>query len=251
MMLNDIWMGHISPKSLTSQQCGEMYDKAASSYQSPKVIQLYSQQCFGNTHAMPIDTWVETFLKWPYDLYPKPYSKNKFKTIFSMSEHLGKLERLIWITAQARKVHSSACDDRVWCIKYGFSEDDEEIVEDNNDENKIPRGANPFSCGICETSTRDTCPAYESIKNSKIIFNSSSTEDAEFVIWSSSKNNFDHDQKFSLCEGKNKFVTKGKNKALRDNFSPTDRPESFTAFPSGDHSGEIITVKDFIRIYAR
>jgi len=30
---------------------------------------MYAQQAHGNPAAMPLDTWVETFLKWPLALY--------------------------------------------------------------------------------------------------------------------------------------------------------------------------------------
>ena len=113
MMLDDIRKGRLNPAVLTPVQCGSIYDGlwATSTYQSPKVIEIYAQQSFGNTSAMPIDTWIATFLRWPLTVQPTVKVTNLYQYIFSNSQNLGKVERLLWVAGQARKVHSSACND--------------------------------------------------------------------------------------------------------------------------------------------
>jgi len=235
MMLADLRRGYISPGSLTAQQCGEMYDlmkREETTYQSPKVIQLYAQQCFGNSAAMPFDTWMDTIFKWPFDVFPKLHMSGKYKTIFSMTRNLGKLERLLWVMAQARKVHSSACNDAVWCIKYGYIK--KKI--------KKSRAANPLSCTICNSIIRDCCPAYNVIKNTPVGFNIETLPEG-FIVKTSGGNNEVSNQKFLSCTGWGKYGQ------IIDTFSPSDSPNGFLVYPHSRHHGEIITVEQFIRYY--
>jgi hypothetical protein len=231
MMLDDIRNKRINPKTLTKEQCGSIYDGliGESSYQSPKVIQIYAQQSFGNMAAMPIDTWIDTFFKWPLMVYDNARKKQNHARIFSQANNLGKVERLLWVTAQSRKVHSSACDDAIWCIKKSS--------------NGEPRGANPLGCNICLDAIRDACPAYRAIRNMKICFNSERDEGVAFRITTSSNNNTISNQKFKSCTGESIYTT------ITDDFSPVDKPDGFAPFPAQNHDGSVITVEDFVRIY--
>lgn len=232
MMLDDIRFRRLDPKILSKEQCGSIYDslKRARSYQSPKVIQIYSQQSFGNTAAMPIDTWIDTFFKWPLVVYDTGRSANKFGQIFSKSQNLGKTERLLWVTAQARKVHSSACDDAVWCIKKSKTADE-------------PRGANPLACNICRNSVRHACPAFQKIKDLKICFNSEPQPGVTFRMTTNRGDNTTPNQKFESCTGKSIY------KIIKDDSSPGDNPNGFAPFPAENHDGSVISVDDFVRIY--
>jgi hypothetical protein len=232
MMLDDIRNRRLDPKALTREQCGSIYDslKGASTYQSPKVIQIYSQQSFGNTAAMPIDTWIDTFFKWPLVVYDTERTKRNYSKIFSLSQNLGKTERLLWVTAQARKVHSSACDDAVWCIKKSKTADE-------------PRGANPLACNICRDSVRYACPAYQKIKNLTICFNSEPQPGVTFRMTTNGRNNTTPNQKFESCTGESIYKT------IKDDSSPGDNPNGFAPFPAQNHAGTVISVDDFVRIY--
>ena len=70
LILSDLMACRLSPVTLTSDQCGRLYSELRGTYQSPKTMQIYAQQAHGNPRAMPIDTWVETFLRWPLAIYP-------------------------------------------------------------------------------------------------------------------------------------------------------------------------------------
>jgi hypothetical protein len=231
IMLHDLRQGLLKPGELTSAQSGSIYDglQKVSSYQSPKVIEIYAQQCFGNTEAMPVDTWIKTFLMWPLKVYPSPRSGTPYTDIFSNAKGLGKVERLLWVTAQARKVHSSACNDAVWCIKNGSPAHG-------------PRGANPFSCNICAKQIRSSCPAHAAIANQKVGFNGKAPS-ADFQITTSARNNTTPNQSFVLCTGNSIY------KAVRDEFSPDDSPSGFSPYPSSGHTGSTMTVAEFVNRY--
>ena len=225
-MLRDIRDKRLNPKNLTSSQFGFIYDNLRNFYQTPKVIALYAQQCFGNTHAFPIDTWVGTFMKWPLMIYPE--SGKSLQDIFAKSDNLGKVERLLWIAAQARKVHLSLCDDAIWCVKY--------------DSTGSPRGANPLACNACLASIRRVCPAYAKIAKNIVLFNSSFKKD-KFVIRTSNRSNSIRNQRFTLCEGRGPYG------GIHDDFTPDDAPKSFRKFPQPSHRGRSITVEEFIKLY--
>lgn len=231
MLLDDIRQGRLDPSDLISAQCGSIYDglTGAATYQSPKVIQIYAQQSFGNQSAMPIDTWIQTFFMWPLNVWPTGRVRNKYRFIFSHSQNLGKLERLLWVTAQARKVHSSACNDALWCMKYSSG--------------SKPRGANPFACNICLDAIRNRCPAFRTIRNHIIAFNDDANPDAKFFITTSDRNNSTPNQNFISCRGTSIYSE------IFDDFSPADDPTSFASFPTGDHRGRQISVEEFVRIY--
>ncbi len=231
MMLNDLRHKRWDPESLNPEFCGRLYSDLKGSYQTPKVIQLYAQQCFGSEAALPIDIWIETFLKWPIN-FNSEIKKDFYSNLFKNSDSFGKLERLIWISAQARKVHSSVCKDILWCIRYGAPKEKSKI---------FMRGANPLSCKICSQHIRDVCPSFNDIKDDIINFNNSSYQfnDANFNIVTSKRNNIDSGQTIVSCEGS----------GIRDEYSTRDRSDSFNIFPAVGHDGSALTVSEFIYRY--
>lgn len=225
-MLNDLVSKRLNPAQLTSNQFGIIYDRLKGFYQTPKVISFYAQQCFGNTSAIPFDTWIKTFMKWPMAIYPT--RRVKVQIILANSTNLGKVERLLWVTAQARKIHSSLCNDALWCVKY--------------DSTSNPRGANPFACNACLTSIRNVCPAYKLIANETISFNRPRVLN-QFSIETSSRNNTTPNQRFVVCEGNGTYGP------VHDDFSPVDMPSAFAPFPVTGHQGQNLTVDQFVRTY--
>ena len=164
----------------------------------------------------------------PSLVLPIKKRKDLYQYIFSHSNNLGKVERLLWFAGQARKVHSSACNDALWCLKYSSA--------------GKPRGANPLACNICLDAVRNCCPAHEQIKHSTITFNDSSLM-GNFNIETDSKDNTTPNQKFVLCTGDSIYGQ------ISDDFSPYDNPGGFAPFPVQNHKGDPITVEDFIKIY--
>jgi hypothetical protein len=223
LMLADLADRRLDPSALTAADIGQLYDQSGGSYQSPKVISLYAQQCFGNASAIPIDLWVKTFFSYP--LAVAPVRGGSVASILANSVNLGRVERLFWITAQARKVHSSACNDAVWCAKY-------------NSEGES-RGANPLACKICVL--RATCPAYHSIATALVSFNGASPA-GQFVIRTSAGNNTTPNQRLVSAEGSGKY---GK---VMDDFSPVDEPDGYVPFPAHKALG-LITVREFVSTY--
>lgn len=230
LMLSDIRNGRLNPSLLNNHTLGSIYDGLKNTYQSPKVIHIYAQQCFGNTEAMPIDVWIDTFLHWPLNIHknlPRA-TRGQKDYLFLHSNNLGKVERLLWVAAQARKVHSSACNDAIWCTKMAS--------------NKIARGANPLACKICLTSIRQVCPAYADIQNQQVVFNTAASAN-QFSITTSANNNTTPNQKFTSCNGKSIYIT------INDDFSPADSPNGLAPYPSGNHTGTTLTVEEFVNTY--
>jgi hypothetical protein len=199
------------------------------SYQSPKVIQIYAQQCFANASAMPVDTWINTFLKWPLAVFPKVRSAKPYSEIFTFARNLGKVERLLWVAAQARKVHSSACNDALWCVKRASAA-------------STPRGANPLACNICLPAIRVVCPAFQLIRNRTVQFNQGYGS-KDFVITTSAGNSTTPAQEFVNCHGPSIYQT------LLDDFSPKDNPSGFAQYPQHPHMGTSMSVHEFVEQY--
>lgn len=223
LMLGDPSERRLNPPALTPGDVGHLYDDMGRSYQSPKVMALYSQQCFGNVSCIPIDDWVETFFRYPLSVYPQTGSA--VSTILSDSHNLGKVERLLWIAAQARKVHSSACDDAIWCTKY-------------NSEKK-PRGANPLACKIC--ILRSSCPAFDLISRSPVVFNGVRPRNG-FLITTTDRDNTTPRQRFVTASGGGKYGN------VVDDFSPVDDPDGYREFPAHDVHRPI-NVSEFVERY--
>ena len=223
----DLRAGNLVPTRLTASDCAALYRELGGSYQSPKTIQIYAQQCHGNTAALPKDTWVETFFKWPLGI---PLDGNGVSLVFHNSARLGKVERLIWVAAQARKIHSSACNDALWCIKYGA-----EGVKES-------RGANPLACRICLPSIRDVCPAYAAIADQEVVFNVAPSP-SQFGVYTSSGENSTQHQRFLHCAGRSL------GSDVTDTYSPDDQADAYASYPQPHHQGEILTVREFVRRY--
>jgi hypothetical protein len=101
LLLHDVASCRLSPSMLTSAQCGSIYEAIKGTYQSPKVIEIYAQQSFGNESAMPLDTWVESVLRYPLVVWPVDRQRRPVEGIFQNSNALGKVERLFWVTVSA------------------------------------------------------------------------------------------------------------------------------------------------------
>lgn len=228
MMLSDLRAGRLSPSLLNNNTLGSMYDSLKKTYQSPKVLHIYAQQSFGHTEAIPIDVWIETFFYWPLNIIKSLPTQNPHQFLLSHSNNLGKVERLLWVTAQARKVHSSACNDAVWCIKYSSLSE--------------PRGSNPLACKICLPSVRNVCPAYSDNRNVIVVFNAPPNIN-QFSIATESGNNTTPNQKFISCSGRSIY------KHILDDFSPADNPLGFAPYPSPNHNGAPLTLDQFINLY--
>jgi hypothetical protein len=221
MMLYDLHRKGWSPEALSPSVCAKMYTHLKGTYQTPKVMQLYAQQCFGAKSALPIDNWVRTFIEWPLGFHLS--NEASHSELFASSNTLGKLERLIWVAAQGRKVHSSSCAEILWCIRYGGPE-------------KEMRGANPLACKICLPQIRSVCPAFAAVAAMPVRFNRRSA--VGFTIFTSAKNNSAPNQLFLQVEGE----------GIYDEYSPRDRPGGFLVYPQS-HPANPLTVGDFIETY--
>lgn len=110
---------------------------------SEKVIACFLQQGFGKEEITPIDTWVESF-------YRGALGINDKRTFLETFSKIGKMERIIWLSSQAKKTNIAGFFDILWCIRYGTRGNTE------------LRGANPISCYEC--LLHDICPNYQNIK---------------------------------------------------------------------------------------
>lgn len=223
LMIDDLRHGRWLPQHLSPADCAEMYTALVGTYQSPKVVQLYAQQCFGNQAALPIDTWVETFLRWPLG-FDYRATATRLAELFSCSAVWGRVERLIWVAVQARKVHSSVCAEILWCIRYGGP-------------GKMMRGANPLACRICLPQIRNVCPAYAAVADRDVAFNATAFGNS-FAISTSHQSSTHPNQTFVACTGP----------GIRDEYSPRDRSAAFRPYPQPGAPSPL-TVRDFIKHY--
>jgi hypothetical protein len=223
LMHYDLRQNFWDPQNLTRQACIDQYRGLKNTYQSPKVMQLYAQQCFGSLTVLPIDNWIETFLKGPLAISTPPSSFHQ--NVFNSSAVWGKVERLIWMSAQARKVHSVAAENILWCIRYGGPD-------------KQMRYANPLGCKVCESHVRAVCPAYARIHSAPVTFNAGIPPAGGFDITTSGANNIAQGQRFVTSKGQ----------GSHDEYTPRDRQQSFATFPQATINGAI-TVDDFIATY--
>ncbi|MEA3329936.1 MAG: hypothetical protein U9Q06_04295, partial [Nanoarchaeota archaeon] len=125
----------------------------------PKIWGCFLQQGFGKEEIIPIDNWVES-------IYSNPLAIRDNDEFLNSFYKLGKLERLFWLVAQARKTNMQIIFNSLWCIKYGTGASTS--VESNS---KILRGPNPLSCYKCELRTN--CVGYKNIKEKTIILSNS------------------------------------------------------------------------------
>jgi hypothetical protein len=114
---------------------------------SPKVIACFLQQGFRNEEIIPIDTWIESFYKLALGIETK-------EEFFKSFSKMGKIERIIWLSSQAKKTNIRTFFDTLWCIRYGDTGNNE------------LRGANPIACYECKF--RNSCPSFNKIKKKKV-----------------------------------------------------------------------------------
>ena len=127
----------------------------------PKVVACFLQQGFGNKYAIPMDDWILTFAKHPFgldgvklkpDATKKDQSLLTHKEFFKKFDNRAKLERLIWLVAQSKKVNMDPVFDMLWCVRFGTTGDDMKL-----------RQQNPIACYQC--NVRDHCKGYAAIEN--------------------------------------------------------------------------------------
>jgi hypothetical protein len=121
----------------------------------PKIWGCYIQQGFGNEEIIPIDNWVESF-------YTQILNIAEKETFLKTFKKMGKLERLIWWSSQARKTNMKLIFDLLWCIKYGTGQS----TRDDWGETNELRGPNPLSCLKC--SLKDECLGYKNIADKNV-----------------------------------------------------------------------------------
>lgn len=121
----------------------------------PKIWGMILQQGFGNPEVVPIDVWIESFFRIPL----KIDSKEQFLKTF---QRIGKLERVLWVTSQARKTNMQTIFDWVWCLKFGTGKTTSEITTSAQG----LREANPLSCLKCPLKMN--CMGYSAIKDADV-----------------------------------------------------------------------------------
>lgn len=123
---------------------------------SEKVIACFLQQGFGKEEIIPIDTWIETFYRFPLGIN----TRSEFYDAFS---GLGKIERMIWLASQANKTNMKNFFDVLWCQRYG-------VIG-----NKELRGVNPASCYGCKLNT--TCVGLSQILDEFVLVSNTLKEE--------------------------------------------------------------------------
>ena len=227
----------LNPELLSAPDAADLFRNLTGTWQSKKVLAIYAQQSHGNHHCLPVDTWMAAFLGYPLalaeynrtegSLRETTENLNAVQNVIASANRLSKVERLIWVTAQARKIHSSICNDALWCVKEsgGFR----------------ARGANPLACKACFDPIRNVCPAYLAIADTSVSFNGSAV--AEFNLLTTATNNIVQGQRFVKCIGP--------GGVLADEDTPTDSSGSFVVlYPAAGHiDGALKTVAEFINMY--
>lgn len=226
----------MNPALMTAADAADLFRNLEGIWQSKKVMAIYAQQCHANHHCLPVDTWIAAFLAYP--LVAAQYDRaagqprgtaanlNAIQTFIASANQLGKVERLLWVTAQARKIHSTICNDALWCVKESGD--------------FRARSANPLSCKACNQAIRNACPAHLAIAQMIVSFNGSAA--APFRITTSANSNTTPGQRFTNCTDQ--------TGVLLDEDTPTDSASSFAPYPAPGHvNGAPLTVADFIVRY--
>lgn len=123
---------------------------------SEKVIACFLQQGFGKEEIIPVDTWIETFYRFPLGITDRA-------TFYDSFDNLGKLERVIWLASQSNKTNMKNFFDILWCQRYG-------VIG-----NKEFRGINPIACYGCHL--KDSCVGLSHQKNNLVLVKNDITED--------------------------------------------------------------------------
>ncbi|MGL5149577.1 MAG: hypothetical protein ACRC7N_03260 [Clostridium sp.] len=98
---------------------------------SEKVMACFLQQGFSNCEIIPIDTWIETFYKYPLNIQDSD-------TFYNTFNNLGKMERVIWLASQSNKTNMKNFFDILWCQRFGTIG------------NSTLREINPIACSKCK-----------------------------------------------------------------------------------------------------
>lgn len=122
---------------------------------SEKVMACFLQQGFGKEEIIPIDTWIETFYKFPLGIENRSDFYNSFSG-------LGKLERVIWLASQSNKTNMKNFFDILWCQRYGTIGNSE------------LRGVNPLACYGCKLNA--TCIGISQILGEFVYISNTLTE---------------------------------------------------------------------------
>lgn len=200
------------------------YDNGASlKGYSEKVMACFLQQGFGKEEIIPVDTWIETFYRFPLGIDSRADFYDKF-------DGLGKMERVIWLASQSNKTNMKNFFDILWCQRYG-------VIG-----NKQLRGVNPLACSRCKLNS--TCVGLKNIHSQKVYLTNTVSD---FAALSSTIT----DQVTFIClleedVPKKVYSRFGEIWTLIDEFSgylmTTDNK-----LPKSYIKNEIITVDDFIK----
>jgi hypothetical protein len=230
----------INPALLSPNDAADMFRNLGGAYQSKKVIAIYAQQAHANHHCIPVDTWIAAFLAHP--LAVAEYDRKKGKPLgaatnlsaierfIAAGNQLGRVERLLRVTALAHMIHPTIRNDVLRCIK---------------ESGKLrARSANPLACKACDETIRAVCPAHLAISNSPVGFNGTGAASV-FNLITSAGNNTTLGQRFKRCKGRRGM------KGLLDEDTPIDSAAFFRVpFPARGHkNGRPMTVADFIVRY--
>ncbi|MBI1828794.1 MAG: hypothetical protein HY222_06280 [Thaumarchaeota archaeon] len=151
----------------------------------PKVVSCFLQQGFANEEAVPMDNWILSFANHPLGILgpqlkpddtQKAQNKWELEEFFKKFKNRAKLERLIWLLSQSKKVNMEPVFDMLWCIRFGTTGDSGEL-----------RGQNPISCYQC--NLHKDCKGYATIKNSAVWIHEGDID--QTVRDKASKNNCD------------------------------------------------------------
>ncbi len=122
---------------------------------SEKVMACFLQQGFGKEEIIPVDTWIETFYRFPLGIADRAIFYNSFSG-------LGKMERVIWLASQSNKTNMKNFFDILWCQRYG-------VIG-----NSQLRGVNPIACYGC--NLKNSCVGLSHKKNEYVLVKNNITE---------------------------------------------------------------------------
>lgn len=212
-------------KSWSKQFFSDFYDSgSALKGYSEKVIACFLQQGFGKDEIIPIDTWIETFYRFPLGIK----SRTDFYNNFSL---LGKLERVIWLASQSNKTNMRDFFDILWCQRYGTIGNTE------------LRGINPLACYLCKL--KSTCVGLSQIESQKVFVGNNTDSSSISSLPVAIKSQIDFVCSLEHDVPKKIYKKSGNEFYLIDEFSGYLMTTSKTLPPELISKG-ILTVHDFI-----
>lgn len=191
---------------------------------SEKVIACFLQQGFGKEEIIPIDTWIETFYRFPLGIDSRTAFYEQF-------DGLGKIERVIWLASQSNKTNMKNFFDILWCQRYGVIGNSE------------LRGVNPLACCCCKLNL--TCVGLNQILNKKVLVSNTLTPEKFGDIQHNIESQIDF---ICLLEDdipKKAYTKMPKGWVLVDEFSGYIMTEK-NKISSENIKNQVITVYDFI-----